>query len=270
MRMLEAIRYPWRSIPKILNMVLVISIVLVAIFSLAERGNRMSRESIYYYSHDGESLIYLSIFALFGTALIAFIWLSGYSLEVIRHVYDGQSRLPAVHFGRNLAEGFMLLLSRVLWGAVLLFLFGLLYEILRPDGNIRHALDGVLVAAFVLGAFEFQVAMARYAVERRSGTAFELITNLSTVFQNMRAFFGMICCQIVLIVIYIIPANAVVGLFSPRYVGYRENDYWIVIGLACVCLMLSLLQHFSSLHLLSRFARKIYHRDSNDNLKAAS
>ena len=268
MRILEAIRFPWRSIPKILTMVLMISIVLVAIFSLAERGNQMSRESSYY--SEGESLLYLGVFALFGAALIAFIWLSGYSLDVIRHIYDGQSRLPAVHFGRNLAEGFMLLLSRVLWGAVLLFLFGLLYEILRPDGNIRNALDTVLVAAFVLGALEFQVAMARYAVESRFGAAYELITNLTTLFRNLRAFFGMIGCQIVLIVIYIIPANAAVGLVSPRYIGSRENDYLIVIGLACVCLMLSLLQHFSSLHLLSRFARKIYHRDFNDNLKAAS
>ena len=267
MRMLEAIRYPWRSIPRILTMVLIIAIVLVALVSLAERGDRISRES-YYYS-EGESLLYVSVFSLFGAALVAFIWLSGYSLDVIRHVYDGQSRLPAVHFGRNLAEGFMLLLSRVLWGAVLLFLFGLLYEILRPDGNIRHALDGVLAAAFVLGALEFQVAMARYAVESRFGAAYELITNLKTLFRNFRAFVGTIVCQIVLIVMTIIPANAVVGLVSPRYVGSRENDYLIVIGLACVCLMLSLLQHFSSLHLLSRFARKIYHRDFDDNLKAA-
>lgn len=271
MRMLEAIRYPWRSIPKILTIVLVISIVLVAIFSLVECGNRMSGETIYCYSHEGESLIYLGIFALFGTALVAFIWLSGYSLDVIRHVYDGQSRLPTVHFGRNLAEGFMLLLSRVLWGAILLFLFGLLYENLSPwlDGHIHHALDTVLVAAFVFGALEFQVAMARFAVESRFGTTYELITNLTILFRNLRAFVGMIVCQIVLIAIYIIPAHAVVELFSHRNVGSSENDYLIVIGLACVCLMLSLLQHFSSLHLLSRFARKIYHRDSNDNLKAA-
>ena len=267
MRMLEAIRFPWRSIPKILTMVLIFAIVLVALVSLAERGERIPRES-YYYS-EGESLLYVSVFGLVGSALVAFIWLSGYSLDVIRRVYDGQSRLPVVNFVRNLSEGFMLLRSRVLWGAVLLFLFGLLYENLRPDGNIRHALDGVLAAAFVLGALEFQVAMARYAVESRVGAAYELIINLKTLFRNLRAFLGMIVCQIVLVVMYIIPANAVVGLVSPRYVGSRGNDYLIDIGLACVCLMLSLLQHFSSLHLLSRFARKIYHRDFDDNLKAA-
>ena len=131
MKLREALIYPYRSIPKLLQMVLILGIVLIALVSLHYRGSTMDRYSVPNGKDISVTFRLSSEAGGFATVLIAVTWLTGYSLDVIRHVYDGKRFLPAIRFSRNLKNGIVLLCSRVFWELLLcsaLRRFGLIFQ----------------------------------------------------------------------------------------------------------------------------------------------
>ena len=111
MNLRRAISYPYRNMPKIISMVLILGIALVVFASMFERGEEM-RGSWPYRSEPGRALVDLGLAGLILTFPCFVAWLMGYSLEVIRHTGEGYRSLPAIHFFRNLASGLAFLFSR--------------------------------------------------------------------------------------------------------------------------------------------------------------
>ncbi|MCY4069877.1 MAG: hypothetical protein OXG60_01120 [Chloroflexi bacterium] len=250
MNLRRAISYPYRNMPKIVTMVLILGIALVAFASLSERGEEM-RASWQYESRDGRILEGLGLAGLILSYTCFMIWLAGYSLDVIRHASRGYSSLPAIDFLGNLGNGLVFWLSRLVWcliGTILILKF------LEPAPRHSYVLELVLCAFFLIIASESVVAAAHCAVRRRASAAFAFPQNLAFLLGNKSAFAGLIARLLLLNTAYVIANNAFVQTMTWIDRSLRFDSYLIYIAIFCVGVLVFLLQYMSSLHLIGQFA----------------
>ncbi len=265
MNLRRAISYPYRNMPKILTMVLILGIALVAFGSMIERGEQM-RGSAPYWNHDGRTLEDLGLSGLILSFTCFMIWLAGYSLDVIRHASRGYSSLPAIDFLGNLGKGLVFWLSRLFWcliGTILIL------EFLEPAPRHSVVLQLVLCAFFLIIALESVVAVARWAVLRRASAAFAFPQNLAFLLENKSAFAGLIARLLLLNTAYVIANNAYVQTMTwiDRSLGF--DSYLIFIAVFCVGVLIFLIQIMSSLQLIGQFAYSVApvgrrHHDKSD------
>ena len=145
----------------------------------------------------------------FATVLIAVTWLTGYSLDVIRHVYDGKRFLPAIRFSRNLKNGIVLLCSRVIWGIIALLSIQTFRSHISELAPEEWIFNLAVIVMFVGLALEYQIAMARFALEDRPGRAFEIWTNVAILVRNPRKSMALAFSLAGLGLLYMLPLKAI-------------------------------------------------------------
>ena len=256
MKLVQAIAYPYRSIPKLLQMVLILGIVLIALVSLYHRADMMS-------SYVGQSawriamnFLYFSLICGVATVIIAVTWLTGYSLDVIRHAYKGHRSLPAIRFARNLKVGLSVLASRAIWDMIALLGLSMLRRQL-PEYILAEWFFNLAVTVVFVGlALEYQVAMARCALEDRPGRAFELKTNLAILLGNPRKSMELALSLAGLGLLYLLPMIAIYRTVPWHSLQQTDSSDFIAVFINCLFVLFFLIQHFSSLNLVAQFARR--------------
>ena len=278
MGFIRALKFPYRSIPKIVSIALVAVILLVARISAMEvAGHALFR--LYGYEANRPELsqpmpywiedrvIEYGMIAIIISVAVATVWLSGYSVDVIRHVLRGGRSLPAIRFGANLQVGFALIVSRVAWTIGLTIFLLPLALFVSVLGDV--ALIGFLAIVGFLMTLQYFVGMARIAVTGNYDTVFELRANLRVNWRHKRATALMVCGQAVLALGYCC-ATALIFSEAAKLVpeSIQASLVGLVIGYTAI-LIIFLLQHFSSLYLIAQFASKAGIREYSDNLKTS-
>ena len=278
MGFIRALKFPYRSIPKIVSIALVVVIIFPALMSVAEVGEKiwLSLPDHLASTPAGIQLwrdliekwvIAIVLIAAAITLAVAPTWLSGYSVDVIRHLLRGGSSLPAIRFGANLQEGFVLIVSRVAWTIGLTIFLLPLALFVSVLGDV--ALIGFLAIVGLLMTLQYFVGMARIAVTGKHDAAFELRTNLRVNWRHKLATALLVFGQALLALGY---GCAAILMFSEASKLMREilNDpiAVLVIG-STATLIFFLLQHFSSVYLIAQFASKAGIQEYSDNLKTS-
>ena len=265
MNLRRAISYPYRNIPKILTMVLILGIALVAFASMIERGEEI-RGSWSNLSYPANRLEHLGLTGLLLSFACFATWLMGYSFDVIRQAGEGYKSLPSTSLFRNLANGLAFWFSRLVWGVLGTIV---ILELFEPARGRSLLFDGVLIAFYLIIALESVAAAARCAVLRRASAAFAFTRNLAFLLANKSAFAGLIARLLLLNTAYVIANNAFAQTMTwiDRSLGF--DNYLIFIAIFCVGVLIFLLQVMSSLHLIGQFAYSVApverrHRDKSD------
>ena len=253
MNLRRAISYPYRNIPKIMTMVLIVGIALVAFTSMIERGEEMSGARPYQ-NYSSLTLVNAGLVGLFLTFPCFVTWLTGYSLEVIRHAGDEYRSLPAIHFFRNLAGGLAFLFSRFIWGWAGILVVGLLQGLFPLEARHWHVWDIALVSLSLIFAFETVAAASHCAAKRRLGPAFALPKNMAIMFENRKAFLALIARLVLLNAAYVIANYAILQTIQGIATSLTFSYYLNFIAIFCVGVVVFLIQYMSSLHLIGQFA----------------
>ena len=265
MNLRRAISYPYRNMPKIISMVLILGIALVVFASMLERGEEMNGPWPYR-SEPGRALVDLGLAGLILTFPCFVAWLMGYSLEVIRHTGEGFRSLPAIHFFRNLASGLAFLFSRFVWGGVGVLVVGLLQGFLLLEARQLLVRDIALIAFTLIFAFETVAAATHCAVKNRLGPAFALPKNMAIIFENRRAFLALIARLVLLNAAYVIANYAILQTITWIETSLTFSYYLNFIAIFCVGVVVFLIQYMSSLHLIGQFANCVVPvEDHHDN-----
>lgn len=253
MNLRRAISYPYRNMPKIVSMALILGIALVAFGSMIERGEEMS-SSARYWDNSGLPLVGLGLSGLFLSFACFMIWLAGYGLDVIRRAGEGSRSLPPIEFSGNLGNGLVFWLSRLTWVVVGTIL---ILEIFEPARGRSLLADFVIVAFGLIVALESLAAAARCAALRRASAAFAFPMNLRLLLENKRAFAGLIARLLLLNAAYVFANNAYVQTTTWIERTLKFDNYLIFIGVFCVGVLIFLVQTMSSLHLIGQFAYRV-------------
>ena len=256
MNLREAIVYPYRSIPKVLQMVLVLGMVLVALASLHYRGDEIYSYARWGEHQIGDDFILFSIIGGVATVIIAVTWLTGYSLDVIRHVYNGNRSLPAIRFGPNLKNGLIIVISRIVCGILVVAVFGSVYRSLPDSAHVDGAVIMFMIVMFVSLVLEYQVGLARAALEDRPTCACEIWTNLSILIRNLRKSMVFALGLAALGVLYLLPTIAIYRSVPWHTLSRTDSADFIAVLINCLFVLFFLFQHFSSLYLVAQFARR--------------
>ena len=250
----RAISYPYRNMPKIITMVIILGIALVAFASMIERGEEM-RGPWHHPSYSASTNENLGLAGLFLSFICFATWLAGYCLDVIRHSGQGYRSLPAVDILGNLGNGLVFWMSRLLWG-----LLGtiVILEILEPARGQSLVFDLVLYTFCLIIALESVAAAARCAVLNRASAAFAFPQNLAFLLEHKSAFAGLIVRLVLLNAAYVIANNAIVQAMTWIERSLRFDNYLIFIAVFCVGVLLVLIQIMTSLHLIGQFAYSVW------------
>lgn len=291
-----ALSYPYKSLAKVFTIVLVMTIG-VAVFlgmilnsfdwigyiyylqELAQYGGS-SYPFVPRYDTNQAQLI-VGILGLFGLAIVQGFWISGYSIRIIRAIIDESQTLPAIVFGVDLAKGFYLFLSSILYAVVFIpfvlvvgFLMAMTAGPYGTSGlSILIYCSAILVAIpflFVAG-WAYFIGMARCAAEDSNSALFQIWTNMRIARENTRASFSLIGYQILLFLVYLFigqVAGKVFEVVSGAFVtDYINETMLLVIMIISLMLQLafSIVQQFSNIHLIAQYAQRIGIADSYDD-----
>ena len=171
-------------------------------------------------------VIMLVLFAVIATNVI---WLHGYSVSVLRNVFDGSDRPPPVFSGEYLRDGIRLVFSTtyytVAW-ALIAFVAVVagtalqeLLELLCPESNCTqllnimpmHEIETLLAWGLVFACLIFNISLktaydlgvARYAATGRLGALYEIKAHARIAGQNPRTWLPHLICQTVLAGLYL-------------------------------------------------------------------
>ena len=140
----SAFRYPFQNLAKVLSIVLVLTIAFAVFIGLMLNSHDWSPLLAQIYDLDPNEYIIgepqamgatpmIGLLGLVAVAVVSGFWLSGYSIEVIRSVWDEVEYMPDIDFGQNLKDGFYLFLSSVAYW--ILFIVLLLVEMILSSGD---------------------------------------------------------------------------------------------------------------------------------------
>lgn len=268
----SAIRYPFVNFAKVFSIVLVMTIAM-ALFtglffnSLDLEGfetaftNWTNSEDV---SHlempdiDLGGTAVMGIFGMFAVAVVSGLWLSGYSVSVLRALMQDEQQLPAIQLGRDLADGVYLLVAAIAYGALFLVLIiaevavlGITSGLGMITGLLGMAVFLLSIGAAAVMGWAYFVGMARMAAEGNQRAAWQLRRNMFIARQNWRwgAF----------LLLYMILLSLGYGMVS-SLVG---NVFGSLAGAAGATLSIilyyffQLMQHFSTQHLIAQYAMAI-------------
>lgn len=265
----SALRYPFVNFAKVFSIVLVMTIAMALFTGLFLNSFDLDGFVMAFANWDGVSHLDMPEFALSGTAVMGMLgmiaaavfsglWLSGYSVSVLRALMQDDQQLPPIQFGRDLADGVCLLLAAI--GYAVLFVALIIAEsvVLGITGGLG-IINGLLgMAAFLLTiglaavmGWAYFVGMARMAAEGHHRAAWQLRRNMIIARQNWRwgAF----------LLLYMILLSLGYGMFS----SLAGNVFGGMVGAAWMTLSIilyyffQLMQHFSTQHLIAQYALAI-------------
>jgi hypothetical protein len=269
----EALGFPFKAenLPKTLNLILIYVIITSSVMVLGLLANAI------------ELALLISGIVSIGYSF----FVSGYMIEVIRNVMDGNEILPPSDLGRDIKRGFAVFIASLVHMIPFIILFACALgaigssmnmgsmEFSRDmerlgnsgDGGAILMVCGLSIVALFAGFFVFNallIGMVRYAAEDRAGAMFEFGTNLSYVTSNAGSLLGLFMRSFGIGFIYGILTSIVSGMFGTELqmmdAGYRN------IGLGLMALFvvesvitqtLSLMSQFSVAHLQARLGNQL-------------
>lgn len=276
-----ALNYPFKSIPKVLTIVLVSTIALAAFLAMVLNSfdwiaylQAMEIYLTYEYmpALDAPSgMLIPGVIGLIVVLIAQGFWLAGYGVSVIRHIFEGFQQLPTVQFGTNLKDGFYLFLSSIWYGLIATVIaFGLFFAI-GMVSVISEALGGLLflgslivgIPAFFILGWAYFVGLSRYAADNDSQVLFQIPTNFRIAKQNWKLSLSLTGHQILLAILFGFVSQAVqTGL---QFIAYPVvgNDFGsgtlltVVVLFFMVSFTVNIVQQFSSLHLIAQYATEL-------------
>ncbi|MCY4464686.1 MAG: DUF4013 domain-containing protein [Chloroflexi bacterium] len=269
MNFFSALRYPFVNFAKVFSIVLVMTIAMALFTGLFFNSFDLDGFMMAFSNWDGVSHLQMPDLALSGTAVMGMLgiivvavvsglWLSGYSVSVLRVLMQDDQQLPAIQLGRELADGVYLLLAGIGYGVLFVALIIVEAVVLGFTSGLG-IINGLLgMAAFLLtiGAaavmgWAYFVGMARMAAEGHHRVAWQLRRNMVIARQNWRWGAFLLLFMILLSLGY--------GLFS----SLADSVFGGLTGAAGVTLSIilyyffQLMQHFSTQHLIAQYAMAI-------------
>ncbi len=268
----RALSYPFHNLPKVMSIVLAMTIAIAICLGLVANTYDWSPLVAMLYGVDvgaaasaelqpmGAST-FPGVMGLLIVAAISGLWISGYSVDVVRSVMNGIETLPVIQFGRNLIDGFMLLIAGIAYGLLFVFLlvveFALLSLTSSVDGYnlivLLAALIVTIVALSLIG-WAYLIGMARFAAEGDHKAAWQILRNIRLARAHWRSGATLLLYMLAFTLLY----GVVRSLINTALGGFTGG-----FGIASVTLSiiiyysLNLLQHFSTQHLIAQFATNI-------------
>lgn len=282
----QALTYPFKSIAKVITIVLVMTIAFAVFlgmilnsFDLYEYLKAFQVASYYGYEFmpnltPPSPMIIPGIIGFFVVMIVQGFWLSGYSIRVIRAAIDGFEKLPAIVFKQDLLRGFYLFLSSLLYGLVSLPFFAVLAIIIAMTASGSEAAAGLAMLSFcsailiaipfaIIMGWGYFVGMARYAAEDGHGALFQIWTNMRIARNNWKPSLSLAGYQFLLGLIYWFLSqfvNNAINLVSTPFLGNSFNQITILIAFLIPFMLsvgLNIVQQFSNMHLIAQYAYRI-------------
>ena len=248
-----AFSYPFKSLPKVLTIVLGYTIIIAALVSYVI-SNPFSPGTLILTG---------------GLGLAEALFLTGYGIRVIRQVIEGYESLPPIEISGDVGRGILVTLSGIahfLPLVVLLLLAGIM-GVFTANGDSAIALvclfAVIAIPVAILLSWAFMIGMARFAADQDWGVLFQVGTNFGIAKSNVGASISLTAYQIALGIVYAILTQLISSLYqnivSPM-ITYNTSETTIlvlVIISVVISTTLSILQQFSNLHFLAQYAEKI-------------
>jgi len=268
----EALGFPFKAenLPKTLNFILIYVIITASIMVLGLLANAFE----------------LAILASAIVGLGYSFFVSGYMIEVIRRVMEGDEALPPSDLGRDLKRGGAVFVASLVYMIPFFILFFCAFAAVgtsmssmdftssnygrngsAPDGSAILMLCGMLLVGVVAAFFIFNallIGMVRYAAEDRSGAMFEFGTNLSYVTSNAGTLLGLFMRSFGIALIYGILSSIATGIFgTDRQLlesGYNNVGFGLmalIVVESVITQTLALMSQFSVAHLQARLGNQL-------------
>ena len=191
MRLQRALQFPLRKPLRLVSLALVQSLFLWELLGAIDKGDR--------FPSNLESIAIITIF--FACPIINALWLHGYAVASLRHVFAGQGSLPRLRTAHVLPQGIGPFLSSLItffyfliFGAGILGLPSVLRPYLfAPDGIAfgeainQLTTDAPAVVLFILITLIYFIGIARYAAVGGGRTLAALKTNVCLLLTNRSA-----------------------------------------------------------------------------------
>lgn len=258
----EAFGFPFKAenLPKILNFILIYTIIIAVILV-------------------GGLLFNSFTTALFLTAPVSIaysLFVSGYTIEVIRRIMEGEDVLPASDLGRDIKRGFVVGVAGFVYMLPIIILFICVFSMIPMSsygyssmGSMNNSGDSLLpiCGAFIvaLGLLFFSgnalmIGMIRYAAEDRSGALYEFGHNFGYVTSNFGKLMGLFVRSFGIGIIFALVSGMIAGLIpttetiTPR--GYLNVGAGLVAFFvieSVISQTLTFMSQMSIAHLQARF-----------------
>ncbi len=265
----SAFRYPFQNLAKVLSIVLVLTIAFAVFIGLMLNSHDWSPlldqisalDSAEHDIGDMEAMGATPFIGLVGLVVVAVVsgfWISGYSVEVIRSIWNEIGYMPGIDFGRNLKDGFYLFLSSVAYWILFIVLLVVETIVLQATSSLG-AINALLVivgvaVTIITGAvmgWAYFVGMARFAAEGDHRAAYQIRRNMGIARANWTKGAGLLVYMIALSIIYGAIRTMVDGVF-----GGVAGMLGITLSVV-IYYLFNLMQHFSTQHLIAQYAVQI-------------
>jgi hypothetical protein len=291
----SALTYPFKSIAKVLTIVLVTTIAMAVFLGMFLNSfdwigfiNALQLQVTYHldtipYELNPTALFIPSLIGFFIVLIVQGFWLSGYNVSVIRHVMDGQEKLPNIQFGKELLTGFYLFIASIIYGLMFVpfvIIVGMLMAMTAGSNGEGGLSVLVFCGAFLVGipmvflmGWAYFVGMARCAANDNRQMVFQIMTNLRIARQNVQSSFSLTGYMFLLGITFGFVsqfANNVLQLVLTPLVGNtleQTNILLIFVLPLMLSLALNIIQEFSGMHLVAQYAAKIGIYDDYDDHK---
>ncbi len=269
MNLSSAFRYPFQNLAKVISIVLALSIAFAVFIGLMLNSHDWASVLAQTYNLDpseyniGEpeemgATPAIGFLGLIVVAVVSGFWISGYSVAVIRLIWQGVEYMPDIEFSRNLKDGFYLFLSSVAYWILFIGLLVVEAIVLTATGSLGVinallvivAVPATIVAVAVMG-WAYFVGMARFAAEGDHRAVYQIRRNMGIARDNWTKGAGLLLYLIALSLIYGIVSAIVDGIFG-GVMGMLGITLSIVIYYT-----FNLMQHFSTQHLIAQYAVRI-------------
>ncbi len=265
----SAIRYPFVNFAKVFSIVLVMTIAMALFTGLLFNAIDLEGSITELSAWDGISHLDLPPFSfsgnavmgvagIIGVAIVSGLWLSGYSVSVLRALMQGERLLPMIAFSRDFVDGIYLFLASLAYGLLFVVLLVVEFIVLSIVGQL-----GFLAGLFGLAAFALSIAavavmgwayfvgMARMAAEGDRRAAWQFRYNIGIARQNWKWGAFLLLYMFLLTMIYGVFSSLVGNLF-----GGLVGEAYMTISII-LYYFFNLMQHFSTQHLIAQYAEAI-------------
>lgn len=268
----RAFKYPFHNSPKVISIVLVLTILFTFCIALIAGSHDWSSylqligyhealDSVSELDQPGAGAV-LGMLGLIAVTVFEGFWLSGYSVEVIRAIMNNYDTLPGIEIGANLRKGFWLFLSG-LWyviaslflGLVLWLLVGIISKLSVILGNVASIGAIVLAIAYIfLAGWAYFIGVARYAWSDDRSALFAIQHNMRIAREHRNASIRLSAFMIALSIMYAIARWLVDSLLG----GFLGPNIVVAAAISFISYFaFNLFQHFSTQHLVAQYALEI-------------
>ncbi len=251
--------YPYKSLAKIFTIVIGFSIAIALLVAMAMNSDSANS----------------ALFFLGAIVIIQALFLTGYGIRVIRHLMDGQEKLPPLEILGDVGRGIVIVFAGILYALPLLLVLvvGSMLGSILPSMLALILIVILLIVFAIYLSWGFTVGMVRYAAEESRSALFDFNGNLSYAKANKGLSFSLTARQFWLGVFYSIVIQLVSRFYNDMISGmitYR-TDMNILILLVTIGFIISttlnLLQQFANLHLMYQYAEELGIGRGDEKLK---